>query len=319
MLESNEKNKLISGNKIAIICPYYGKLPNNFKYTFATMSKNTFIDWYIVTDDIFDDTLYNNIYCIKSSFEEIKRKIYLEFNCKIKHVYKLCDYKPLYGILFKDLLEEYEFWGYSDLDIIYGDLTKCLTIDNLNNYDKILELGHFSVYKNEKDINSIYKRLCDNGYDLKSILENDKIYVLDESYGNGHISVNELLEQNGYSVLRKINGCEDIISRFRNIYFVGKGKRKHTYLKYEKGKLYIKQFNKEENQEIIYAHFQKRKILNVSYNNFNNFALTPKGFKSESNIQKKDFFLPMFNFRVLWYFNFRYKRWRDNRKVNWKN
>ena len=312
------RKKNISQNKIAIVCPYFGYLPRNYKFTFSSMAANEFIDWYIVTDDVFDDNQYSNVICIKSNFEEIKNRINSVLGYRINRVYKLCDYKPLYGMIFKDIFMGYEYWGYSDLDIVYGDLRKCLSKYNLMHYDKILELGHLSVYRNDPLINMICTTIENNGYSLKFILDSDNIYVLDESYGKNHLSVNELLEQAGYSVLRKVEGCCDIVSRYRNLYVVDTERQVFTYLKYENGKLYIRNWKKKTDQEIIYAHFQKRRFERTSFSNTNEFAITPKGFFDEKDIQKNCFYTRIRDLRLCWYIKFRFKRWFDNKKIQWK-
>lgn len=305
-------------NKIAIVCPYFGTLPSNYKYTLATMAANSFIDWYIITDDVFEDKQYVNVFCIKSDFDEIKRTIKNQFGFNISRIYKLCDYKPLYGIIFQDIVQGYEYWGYSDLDILYGSLEGCLSENNLRSYDKILELGHLSIYRNDPLINSMCWTIEKNGYSLRSILESDNIYVLDESYGNGHLSVNELLEQSGYSVLRKVNGCKDVISRYRNLHIVGDKREAYTYLKYENGKLYVRNWRNNTSQEIIYVHFQKRQFENTTYENTNEFAVVPKGFVNESKIQKNCFYVRLFNLRLWWYIKLRFNRWITNKQVRWK-
>lgn len=34
--------------------------------------------------------------------------------------YKLCDLKPLYGVIFEDLLKGYDYWAFGDCDVVYG-------------------------------------------------------------------------------------------------------------------------------------------------------------------------------------------------------
>lgn len=307
-----------SKNKIVILCPYFGKLPGYYKYTMATMATNEFIDWYIITDDIFDDKQYSNVFCIESKFDEIQKIISKEFDCKINKVYKLCDYKPLYGIIFQELIKGYEYWGYSDLDILFGDLSRCLSDNNLSRYDKIFELGHLSIYRNDAQINSICTSIENYGYDLKTILNSDGIYVLDETYGKNHISINELLEQNGYSVLRKVHGCKDTIFSYRNLYIFNEKKESYTYFKFDNGKLYVCNWKNESRKEIIYAHFQKRRFINMTYKAENEFAVTPKGFCEETAIRKKDFYSRACDLKIWWYIKYRIKRWIDNKRNKWR-
>lgn len=52
-----------------------------------------------------------------------------------KYPYALVEFKPVLGHVFRQYLEGYTHWGYSDLDIIFGDLNRWITLDELNDYD----------------------------------------------------------------------------------------------------------------------------------------------------------------------------------------
>ena len=42
--------------------------------------------------------------------------------------YKLCDYKPVYGLIFDEDLQDYDFWGHCDVDLIFGDIRKFINL-----------------------------------------------------------------------------------------------------------------------------------------------------------------------------------------------
>ena len=100
---------------------------------------------------------YSNIICHKISFEEycdnVSKRLKVDFHPE--HAYKLCDLKPFYGFIHQDILRKYEFWGYGDNDLIYGNLN-VLTNDNmLNSYDVITTMseriaGHFAIFRNNE-------------------------------------------------------------------------------------------------------------------------------------------------------------------------
>ena len=50
---------------------------------------------------------------------------------------------------------EYDFWGYCDIDLIFGNIRKFITDDILDKYDKILSRGHFTLFRNKDSINTI--------------------------------------------------------------------------------------------------------------------------------------------------------------------
>ena len=43
---------------------------------------------------------------------------------QIPRYYKVCDYKPLMGHLFPELIQDYDWWGHIDNDVLVGNLTK---------------------------------------------------------------------------------------------------------------------------------------------------------------------------------------------------
>lgn len=168
-------------NKIAIICPYFGKFPPNINFTFSSMQNNEEIDWYIFTDNVVKEK-YNNIFFIKYSFKEIQTLIKEKIGTNINYVYKLCDYKPTYGYLFEEYIEKYDFWGYCDLDVVFGDISRFLSNKILNEYDKIYELGHFSLYKNNMEMKKAFMNIKDEKKSYLDILNSNIIYVFDEAY-----------------------------------------------------------------------------------------------------------------------------------------
>ena len=90
----------------------------------------------------------------------------LGFQTNIENGYKFCDFKPAYGFLFDDLIQGYDFWGQSDIDVIYGDLRKFLDNAMLNEYDYIsvrhdFPTGCFSLFRNNSLMNTFFKRSRD--------------------------------------------------------------------------------------------------------------------------------------------------------------
>jgi hypothetical protein len=51
--------------------------------------------------------------------------------------YALVEYKPAYGHIFGDYIEDYSHWAYSDLDVLWGDLGRHLTTSDWTDFDLI--------------------------------------------------------------------------------------------------------------------------------------------------------------------------------------
>jgi hypothetical protein len=83
----------------------------------------------------------------------------------------LVEFKPALGHIFADYLKGYSHWGYSDLDILFGDLPRWMTPDELNDFDivtygfgdqdRLYMRGQFTFHKNDPEkINQLW-RSCD--------------------------------------------------------------------------------------------------------------------------------------------------------------
>lgn len=174
--------------KIVIICFYFGKWPRDFSIFLNTCIRNSTIDFLIFTDCIIPDEKYPNVKFVKMSLGDISKLLSekLDLEIKVTKGYKLCDYRPAFGVIFSDYIKGYEFWGYSDIDIIFGNIRNFLTDEFLSKYDiisvrKEFLSGFFTIYRNEKLFTEIYKRGRDN---KRIFLDTQKNYVLEEcGYG----------------------------------------------------------------------------------------------------------------------------------------
>jgi hypothetical protein len=46
----------------------------------------------------------------------------------------MVEFKPALGHIFAEYLKGYSHWGYSDLDILFGDLPRFITQDELTDF-----------------------------------------------------------------------------------------------------------------------------------------------------------------------------------------
>lgn len=149
-------------NKIAIIVAYFGKFPNYFPLWLKSCGKNPTVDFIIVTDQELN-VPYDNIIVKKMQLSDLQKKAttVLGFEAALANPYKCCDYKPLYGVLFAEILKGYDYWGHCDIDLIFGDLQYFFDKYDLYSYDKFGTLGHLSLYKNNDMMNNSYKTIVE--------------------------------------------------------------------------------------------------------------------------------------------------------------
>ena len=125
----------------------------------------------------------DNLKIIYRTMDELKDDFSskLGFIVTIDSPFKLCDFKPAYGFLFQDIISDYDFWGHTDLDIIYGDVRGFMTDELLQSYDVIscrhdYTAGYFTLYRNNDYCNMLFTK--SNAY--QAVLSTPKNYWFDE-------------------------------------------------------------------------------------------------------------------------------------------
>ena len=171
--------------KICIIIPFFGRWPEWVELYLETCKYNSTIKWLFFSDLPDPKNKVDNVEFIKTTLKDLNLLISknIDFGVCIENIYKLCDFKPMYGVIFEDYLKEYDFWGYADIDVVYGNIRKFITDEILEKCDIITSrpdflAGHFTIYRNCEKINNLYKKIP--GY--KDILQNDKCCAFDEIY-----------------------------------------------------------------------------------------------------------------------------------------
>lgn len=171
--------------KIAIISCYFGELPLYFNLYLKSIMFNKQIDWYLFLDDIKNiKGGYENVFIKRFSLNDFNhlatRKLGID-TC-IEDPYKICDFKPAYGLIFEDILTKYLYWGFSDIDIIYGNILKFFPINNYKQKDIIsfyqnFLSGPFAIFKNTERVNKLFFRI----YNVEKILTEPEYNGLDEN------------------------------------------------------------------------------------------------------------------------------------------
>ena len=151
--------------RILIIIPYFGTWPLWIKYFLQSCAYNSSIHWLLYTDCTKPTHYPNNIRFESKNLDDFNTLASekLDFGIEINYPYKICDLKPAFGQIFSDYLDDYDFWGYADLDLIFGNISSFLTDDLLEMYDVISVrenylAGHFTLYRNTGIINDLYTK-----------------------------------------------------------------------------------------------------------------------------------------------------------------
>lgn len=153
-------------NSIIVIVPYFGKLPEWSDLYFETLKQNPSIDFHFFSDCGIEKYHSKNISSTKISFSAYKELVNskLDFIPNIQNPYKLCDLRPLFAHIHYDLIKNYDFYGWTDFDILFGDIRSFYSDEILKKYDvlsthAIRISGHFALFRNTRINREMYKKI----------------------------------------------------------------------------------------------------------------------------------------------------------------
>ena len=260
--------------KIVIIFPYFGKLPVQYKMWRESALRNPSIDFLFFTDanvEPAENIIVNKM--LFDDFRQIAQKAF-DFPIVLDRPYKLCEYKQAYGFILNDYLKGYDFWGFGDLDLVYGDIRSFLTDDVLM-HKFLLGWGHLTLLHNDEDCNTYFMKHIPGYQNFKKAFTTSEITFFDE-YGYQGCS-------DKWRDCRP-NDCWlewpfDNASKPKQSYHFNSQTRgwKQVIFEYVDNKLYMIRFNngKIEKKESLYAHFQHRGFMKDHVTDYSHFLVTP--------------------------------------------
>jgi hypothetical protein len=138
----------VTGTSIRLIVPYFGERPPYLPLVVKSMASNPDVDWLLLTDAPVPDAP-PNVAVQVCEFADLAARIrgHFDFEISLERPYKLCDFRPAYGEIFREELAGYDFWGHCDLDVVFGRIRDHLPPEAFA-VDKILIQGNFSLYRN---------------------------------------------------------------------------------------------------------------------------------------------------------------------------
>ena len=259
---------------VVILFPYFGTLPIQYNMWRNSALRNTDIDFLFFTDCLVEPA--ENIIVHKMTFESFRQLVQkaFDFPITLDRPYKLCEYKQAYGYILQAYIKDYDFWGFGDLDLVYGDIRSFLT-DSVLKYKFLLGWGHLTLLHNDEDTNTYFMKQVDGYQNYKDAFTTNKITFFDE-YG-----------YNGCSDKWRDNRPDDCwlewsfdnASKPKQSYHFDSLTRgwKQVIFEHVDNKLYMIRFKKGkmEKKESLYAHFQHRGFMKDRVTDYNHFLVTP--------------------------------------------
>jgi len=170
--------------KIAVVICFMGPMPWYFKYFVHSCRYNPSVDFYIISDRKITDDLPANVKPVYMTVNEINtlatKKLGFEVN--IRSAYKLCDFKPTYGLLFDSFLKDYDFWGHGDIDVVFGNIRSFISDELLEAHDLICVrhdflTGYFQLFRNNEKMNMLFTK----SKDYKRVMQEKQHFCFDET------------------------------------------------------------------------------------------------------------------------------------------
>ncbi|GHU76957.1 hypothetical protein AGMMS49992_23590 [Clostridia bacterium] len=246
-------------NKVIFILPYFGELPNYFPLWLNSAKYNFSYDFLFITDtDIDKYDLPNNVKYKKTTFDQlvIRVKSCFPFPVSISSHYKICDYKPAYGLIFNDEIRGYSHWGYCDIDLTLGNLNHFINEEMLVSGEKIGIFAHLIILPNTKKINNLMLQDDIWPVDIHKALISSKLFNLAEAGGINQVFSRNNWQQRALPIADIIYDDAVVRSRVcKALYQI------HYYHCDKTFCLYMDTVGeKQVEREIAYIHYQKRKM-----------------------------------------------------------
>lgn len=282
--------------QVALLIPYLGTLPPWIDGYLALCARNPKFHWIIFSDDpSAAQKSQANVDIVVTDKKTLEELFSSRLGCTVRldSGYKLCDYRPAFGQLFAEYLEDYAFWGHIDLDLVLGDLDKFFSDEILNSADafscSLFQTGHLSIFRNTKEINTLYLRAGDS---LEHIFSSEEYLGFDEQ---GFELVLREAEEQG--LLRRLNrvicavdtSCTNWRIRYtKNVADLPEGLLWYNGdCQWREGKV----LHKETMQEVAYFHFNHWKedmpFRSIPASPLCNFTISELGFVPEPGSEQR--------------------------------
>ncbi|BCS80363.1 hypothetical protein CaldiYA01_03230 [Caldicellulosiruptor diazotrophicus] len=193
--------------------------------------------------------------------------------------------------MFNEFLKGYDWWGYCDIDVIFGDLNKFIAVEILNKYTRVLCRGHLTMYRNMEEVNN-YFRLYHPSISYKDVFANKKTVGFDEWNG-----IFKILQFNKIPQFHDEFIANIVPERRKLTLTIQERNYRYQFFVYDRGKIYQYFITQSEikKREFAYIHLQKR-----------NYKPHKLSRDCERFVIKEDEFIEFDDNKINEYFNYRY-------------
>lgn len=134
----------------ALVCPYFGDLPE-------------WMDRYWENAERLESQGYN--FLLDTSESEFRDRVRDRLGIEPPRMYNtgnVWDFRPALGLLYADELKDYDFWGHTDFDCVYGRVEEFYLDTALARYDILSDhwsyvCGPWTLYRNDPVVSEMFR------------------------------------------------------------------------------------------------------------------------------------------------------------------
>lgn len=170
--------------RIGIIIVYFGRCPDFIRLFLNSCNSQSNIDFIFFTDwDWNNLQIPKNIVRYKTTIQEFNslasNKVGIDIDVKVG--YKLCDMKPAWTHIYEDYISNYDFIGYCDIDLFFGNIRNFFTDEIASSKDLFTITtsylsGALTIFKNNSMMRTLYREAKGWSY----IFQDSKHFAFDE-------------------------------------------------------------------------------------------------------------------------------------------
>lgn len=179
-LKFSRDQALSTNNEVMIIIVHFGDLPKWFNLWCHTAKLNCGIDFYVFQDAVPSSIDGNITYHFMTIRDFNELPLFKANGMRLRAPYKVCDFRPLFAEAFSDILAPYHYWGWGDLDVVYGNVVSVVG-DGFGRFDYIStgyngESGPLAFLRNCPRVNNLWRAI----ESVKKKVNATKSFALDE-------------------------------------------------------------------------------------------------------------------------------------------
>ena len=144
-----------------LILPYFGSFGPWLPLYLHGLEQQHTVDLLLLSNAAIPPRLPANVRVAPMTFDEFRRRAsaVLSTPVLLHRTRNICDLRPAFGLIFAEFTRAYEYWGFGDEDVLYGDLDRMLA-PQLDGTDLISpgmngKSGHLTLMRNSPRTNAL--------------------------------------------------------------------------------------------------------------------------------------------------------------------